>query len=69
MPNIHHAVLIGAPTDKVFNALTTREGLAAWWTPEVKAEARRDSVAMFSFGPSYTKEMKITELTPPTFVK
>ena len=69
MPNIHHAVLIGAPADKVFSALTTREGLAAWWTPEGKAEAKLDSVAGFSFGPSYTKEMKITELTPPKFVK
>ena len=69
MPNIRHALLIGAPVEKVFSALTTQEGLSAWWTPDVKATPELGSIARFAFGPTYCKEMKITELTPPTFLK
>jgi uncharacterized protein YndB with AHSA1/START domain len=29
MPNIHQAVLIGAPVEKVYNAITSQEGLSA----------------------------------------
>ncbi len=31
MPNIKHRVGIVAPADKVWDALTTSEGLAGWW--------------------------------------
>jgi len=69
MPDIRQAVLIDAPAEKVFGALTTQEGLSAWWTPDVNAKPQRDSVARFSFGPTYTKEMKVTELRPPAFLR
>lgn len=69
MPNIHQEVFIGATADKVFDALTSQSGLSAWWTPDAKAEARRESVARFPFGPEYYKEMKITELEPAKRVK
>jgi len=64
MPNIHHEVLIGAPAEKIYGVLTTQEGLAGWWTPDVKAKPERDSVARFGFGQGYFKEMKITDLQP-----
>lgn len=32
MPNIRQEVIIGASRDKVFHALTSEEGLSAWWT-------------------------------------
>lgn len=62
MPDIRHEVLIGAPAEKVYGAITTQEGLSRWWTPGAKAKAERGSVAHFDFGSDYFKEMKITEL-------
>jgi uncharacterized protein YndB with AHSA1/START domain len=69
MPNIRHEVLIEASAEKIYNAITSQEGLAAWWTPDVKTRPERDSVARFAFGPDYFKEMKITELKPFEEVK
>lgn len=66
MPNIHHELLIGAPAEKIYSALTTREGLSAWWTPGTNATPELDSIARFPFGPDYFKEMKIIELKPFT---
>lgn len=69
MPDIHHELLIGAPVEIIYNAITSPEGLSAWWTPETKAKPEPDSVAHFPFGPEYFKEMKITELKPNEQVK
>ncbi len=69
MPNIHHALLIGAPAEKVYSAITSQEGLSGWWTPDTKAKAELNTVARFPFGPDYFKEMKITELKPFELVK
>jgi uncharacterized protein YndB with AHSA1/START domain len=48
----------------VFSAITTQDGLAGWWTPGAKATPTRGSTATFPFGPTYFKEMEITELSP-----
>jgi uncharacterized protein YndB with AHSA1/START domain len=69
MPNIRHEVLIGAPAEKIYSAITSQEGLSAWWTPDTKANSERNSVARFAFGPAYFKEMKIAELRPSGQVK
>jgi hypothetical protein len=49
--------------------LRRQEGLAAWWSPEAKAESVVNSIARFPFGPEYFKEMKITELKPSQLVR
>ena len=64
MPNIRHQLLIGASAEKIYNAITSQEGLSAWWTPDTKAKPELDNIARFPFGPEYFKEMKITELKP-----
>jgi len=64
MPDICHELVIGATSEKIFHAITSQEGLSAWWTPDTKAEPELKSVARFGFGPEYFKEMKITELKP-----
>jgi uncharacterized protein YndB with AHSA1/START domain len=69
MPNIHQSLLIAAPAETVYGAITTPEGLSGWWTPDAKARPELNSVAHFPFGPNYFKEMKITELAPPSAVK
>ena len=69
MPNIHHEVLIGAPAKMVYTAITSQEGLSAWWTPGTTAKAEIGNIAIFPFGPKYRKEMKIVELKPDEQVK
>ena len=69
MPNIHHALLIGSPAEKVYGAISSQEGLSAWWTPDTSAKAELNSVARFPFGADYFKEMKIVELKPFELVK
>jgi len=69
MPNIRHELFIGAPASQVYSAITSQEGLSAWWTPDTRAKPERDSVARFAFGPEYFKEMRIVELTPSRQVK
>jgi uncharacterized protein YndB with AHSA1/START domain len=69
MPNIHHQLLIGVPAEKIYKAITTTEGLSAWWTPDASAKPEVDTVARFPFGPEYFKEMKIMEQTPSEQVK
>ncbi|HET9278884.1 MAG TPA: SRPBCC domain-containing protein [Flavitalea sp.] len=64
MPHIRHTLLINVSAEKIYNAITTQEGLSVWWTPDANVKPEVDSVARFAFGPSYFKEMKITELTP-----
>ncbi|WP_316809910.1 SRPBCC domain-containing protein [Pedobacter heparinus] len=67
--SICHRLLIEAPAEKVYAALTTQGGLAGWWTPETTAKAETGSVSRFAFGPTYFKEMKIEELKPYSRVK
>lgn len=69
MKSIHHKLLIGAPAEKVYEALTTQEGLSGWWSPETKAKPEVGSIARFTFGPNYFKEMKIEELKPSNSVQ
>jgi len=47
-----------------YSALMTQDGLSSWWTPDVKANAERDSTPRFGFQPPYVKKMKITGLKP-----
>jgi uncharacterized protein YndB with AHSA1/START domain len=65
MPNIRHELLIEASIETVFNAITTEEGLSAWWTPETRAKPETNSISRFAFGPDYFKEMAIKRLDAP----
>jgi uncharacterized protein YndB with AHSA1/START domain len=69
MPNIRHNLLIGASAEKIYNAITSEEGLSAWWTPNIKAKSEVNSIARFPFGDDYYKEMKITKLKPLELVE
>ena len=69
MPNIHQQLIIEAPVEKVYQALTTQDGLIAWWTPGVTAKTEVNSIARFPFGKGYHKEMKIVDLKPNELVK
>ena len=64
MPHIRHELVIAAPAETIYNAITTEGGLSSWWTPATKAKPEVNSIARFGFGPAYSKEMKIVKLIP-----
>ena len=64
MVDILHRVGITAPRDAVYRALTTTEGLAAWWTNDVHGDGAPGGVLEFRFGPAGGFDMKVLELQP-----
>ena len=69
MPAIHQSLLISAPLSTIYAALTTSNGLSGWWTPDSQAAEEINSILHFPFGPSYFKEMKVSQLEPFELVK
>lgn len=69
MVNIHHRLLIGATAETVFRAISTSEGLSAWWTPNSTAIAAVGEIASMPFGNGYVKKMEIQTLVPYSFLK
>lgn len=64
MPDIRQTLLIAATPERIYHALTTSEGLSAWWTPNVRAVVETDTIASFLFGNGYVKQMQIEILDP-----
>lgn len=67
--SIYHRLLIEAPAETVYEAITTQKGLAGWWTPETIARPEVGSISRFAFGPDYFKEIRVEELKPYSKVK
>jgi len=65
MNSILHKITIETTPEKLYHAITTQNGLSAWWT-KCETSSKIDSVASFLFGPNgeHKVEMKIKRLTP-----
>ena len=64
MPDILHKVgMKSASAHDVYHALTTIEGLAAWWTTATEGDSKAGGLLHFRFG-SGGFEMKVLELQP-----
>lgn len=63
MADIRHNVAIKATPEKIYEAITTQEGLANWWAKQTTAKPELGFVNVFIFG-KYRNEMKVTELVP-----
>lgn len=59
MADIVHRVGIRASADKTFNALTTLDGLASWWTRETRGDATPGGVIHFQFGDKGFFDMQV----------
>ena len=68
MVDILHRVGIKSSLDEVYKALTTREGLAAWWTNNTQGESKVGGVLKFRFSAGGVEiggfDMKVLELHP-----
>jgi uncharacterized protein YndB with AHSA1/START domain len=64
MPDILHRVGIKSSTHEVYKALSEENGLAGWWSKNVKASPTVGAVDQFSFGDRGFNDMKVVELVP-----
>jgi len=67
MVDILHRVGITASRDAVYRALTTPEGLAAWWTNDTRGDGAAGGVLEFRFEPGGF-DMKVLETRPAEHV-
>ncbi|MDF2193479.1 SRPBCC domain-containing protein [Paraflavitalea sp. CAU 1676] len=63
MTNIRHNVVIKAPADAVYRAITTQQGIEAWWCKQTTAKPELGFTNVFIFG-DIRNEMKVTALSP-----
>jgi uncharacterized protein YndB with AHSA1/START domain len=65
-----HRIGIAAPAETIYRALTTEDGIRAWWTSDVKMDASAGGKAAFGFfGHSTEFQMRIEQLTPSALVR
>ncbi len=65
MVDILHRVGVRAPSpEKVYEALTTVDGLASWWTRDTTGSAEVGDVLQFRF-PAGGFDMEVIEQRPP----
>jgi uncharacterized protein YndB with AHSA1/START domain len=62
MTEIRLNIAIKATPEKIFNAVTTQEGLECWWAKQTTAKPEVGFVNIFTFG-KFRNEMKVTKLT------
>jgi uncharacterized protein YndB with AHSA1/START domain len=64
MPDILHKIGIQSSVDEAYKALTTRAGLAAWWTRDTLDESETGGTVRFRFWGNQGFDMKVLELDP-----
>lgn len=70
MNDIMHWISIDAPPERVFEAVTTAEGLSEWWTADVEATPHEGSVSVFGFNNrAVVFRMRVDELASPRRVR
>ena len=63
---IERTVEIAHPPDQVWAALTTAEGLAAWFGDEAAIDLRPGGSAWMKWGSGYTADMRVERVEEPT---
>src|SRR6185436_15221902 len=66
---ILHTVEIRASRQRVYAALSTREGLTGWWTTTVSGESTVGETLTFRFADVFKPEMRVLTLEPDTLVR
>ena len=64
MPDILHRVGVAAPPQRVYQALTSLEGLRAWWIADTRGDPRPGGTIDFGF-----TDMQVVESTPDRRVR
>jgi uncharacterized protein YndB with AHSA1/START domain len=61
---IEHNIAINTTANRVYEALTTQQGLAGWYTPATKAEPRIGGMNEFTFGSYGALRFRVENLDP-----
>ncbi len=71
MPDIRHRVVISAPLESVYEAVSTTNGVSEWWTRDgVRGESSEGSRLQFFFGqPEPAAVMEVARLDPAGHVR
>ena len=65
-----HRIGIAAPAEKIYRAITTEDGIKAWWTTDVKMDSHAGGKAVFGFEKhSIVFQMRIEKLAPHSLVR
>ena len=65
-----HRIGIAAPAETIYRALTTEDGIRAWWTTDVTMAAHAGGRAVFGFfGHSTEFQMRISAIEPFSLVR
>ncbi|GGG61958.1 SRPBCC family protein [Paenibacillus radicis (ex Gao et al. 2016)] len=65
LPDIRQTLVMKAPIERVWKAVATAEGIAAWFMPPVNFEAVIGHEFQLEAGPFGKSPCKVTELDPP----
>ena len=64
MPDIFHQFPIFAPAHEVFKAVSTPDGLDAWWTLSSKGEPEAGNIYELFFGEGYDWRARVSTCVP-----
>ena len=64
MPDIYHDFPVFAPVERVYEAITTPNGLDAWWTEKSSGTPVEGSEYTLWFGPDYDWRATVTKAVP-----
>jgi uncharacterized protein YndB with AHSA1/START domain len=60
---IHHQVSINAPVEKVFQAISTPEGISSWWNKQTPVQTDQGLVLEHNPGPEHgVVQLRVVEL-------
>jgi uncharacterized protein YndB with AHSA1/START domain len=68
MAEIKHLFHISTPRVKVYEAISTVNGLAGWWTKQTTGKSETGEVLEFRFGSQWLNKMKVINMVPNTSV-
>ena len=70
MPDIMHLIKIHASSERVYEAITTADGIRQWWTRDAAIEPKVGAAGEFGFnGKRFVTKVTVEELTPVTRVR
>lgn len=65
MAIIHHQVSINAPVAKVYQAISTADGISTWWDKQTPVQTDRGLVLEHNPGPEHgIVQLRVVELVP-----
>ncbi|MGB5286996.1 MAG: SRPBCC domain-containing protein [Ignavibacteriaceae bacterium] len=62
MPAIKHYLIVRSSPEKIYKALTTKEGVAGWWTTQTIIGNKINDKNILDFGERYHNEMRVSDL-------